>query len=77
MSVPYPIGSSGTTDPITNAYVVAPKDSEDFPYCPRVLTLGAAINFEVDKGLPPIATRMEQTATLASVAAQLAAAAAP
>ena len=22
MSVPYPIGSSGTTDPITNAYVV-------------------------------------------------------
>lgn len=30
MSVPYPIGSSGVTDPLTNAYVVTPKDSEDF-----------------------------------------------
>lgn len=42
MSVPYPIGSSGATDPITNAYVVTPSDTEDLPFCPRVLILSAA-----------------------------------
>lgn len=41
MSVPYPIGSSGTTDPITNAYVVTPSDTQDLPLCPRVLILSA------------------------------------
>ena len=42
MSVPYPIGSPGVTDPITNAYTVTPSDTEGLPFCPRVLILGAA-----------------------------------
>lgn len=42
MSVPYPIGSPGVTDPITNAYAVTPSDTEDLPFCPRVLILDAA-----------------------------------
>jgi hypothetical protein len=48
MSVPYPIGSSGATDPITNAYVVTPSDTEDLPYCPRVLILSAAGTVKMD-----------------------------
>ena len=42
MSIPYPIGSPGVTDPITNAYAVTPSDTEDLPFCPRVLILDAA-----------------------------------
>lgn len=42
MSIPYPIGSPGVTDPITNAYTVTPSDSDDLPYCPRVLILSEA-----------------------------------
>ncbi len=48
MSIPYPIGSPGVTDPITNAYAVTPSDTEDLPFCPRVLILDAAGTVKMD-----------------------------
>ena len=48
MSIPYPIGSPGVTDPITNAYAVTPSDTEDLPFCPRVLILDIAGTVKMD-----------------------------
>ena len=48
MSIPYPLGSPGVTDPITNAYAVTPSDTEDLPFCPRVLILNAAGTVKMD-----------------------------
>lgn len=48
MSVPYPIGSPGVTDPITNAYAVTPSDTVDLAYCPRCLILSEAGNVKMN-----------------------------
>lgn len=48
MAVPYPIGSSGATDPISNAYEVAPSDDDDLPFVPRVLILDVSGTVTMD-----------------------------
>lgn len=48
MSVPYPLGTTGSETPVVQAYVVTPSDTEELPVCPRCLILSAAITVKMD-----------------------------
>jgi hypothetical protein len=47
-SVPYPTGSSGATEAITNGFVVTPSNTVDLAIVPRVLILSAAGTVKMD-----------------------------
>jgi hypothetical protein len=47
-SVPYPAGTSGSMDSITNGFVVTPSDDDDLATVPRVLILSDAATVTMD-----------------------------
>ena len=49
-SVPYPAGSSGSTDSISDGYVVTPSDDDDLPIIPRGIHLSEDGTVKMDLG---------------------------
>lgn len=47
-AMPYPAGTSGATDSITNGFVVTPSNTVDLTVVPRVLILSAAGTVKMD-----------------------------
>ena len=47
-TMPYPAGSSGSSDSVTNGFVVTPSDDTDLATVPRVLILNEAGTVTMD-----------------------------